>query len=96
MNKRDLANAIGDHNPDLTKVRCNKIVDLFFATIAAAIERGEHVQISGFGTFVKVARRAKAGKNPVTGDNLVIAAHNTVKFTTGKTLKADLNGGKSE
>ncbi|MYM92765.1 HU family DNA-binding protein [Duganella vulcania] len=94
MNKRDLANAISEQNPQLTKRRCNEIVDIFFNAIANAVANGKHVQISGFGTFVKVPRKAKVGKNPATGEDIVIEAHNTVKFTTGKALKEQLNAGK--
>jgi len=48
------------------------------------------VTLVGFGTFAKVKRKARMGRNPQTGESIKIKAKNTVKFKPGKTLKDSL------
>jgi DNA-binding protein HU-beta len=45
------------------------------------------VTLVGFGTFSKVRRKARKGRNPQTGETIKIKASNTVKFKPGKKLK---------
>ena len=45
------------------------------------------VTLVGFGTFAKVRRKARKGRNPQTGDPIKIKARNVVKFKAGKALK---------
>jgi DNA-binding protein HU-beta len=45
------------------------------------------VTLVGFGTFSKVHRKARTGRNPQTGEALKIKASNAVKFKAGKALK---------
>lgn len=46
------------------------------------------ITLIGFGTFLKVRRKARKGRNPQTGEPIKIAASNVVKFRAGKKLKA--------
>jgi DNA-binding protein HU-beta len=46
------------------------------------------VTLVGFGTFAKVRRKARKGRNPQTGEAIKIKARNVVKFTAGKKLKS--------
>ena len=45
------------------------------------------VTLVGFGTFSKIRRKARKGRNPQTGETIKIKASNTVKFKPGKKLK---------
>ena len=45
------------------------------------------VQLTGFGTFQKVHRKARKGRNPGSGEEIKIPASNSVKFKPGKKLK---------
>jgi len=45
------------------------------------------VTLVGFGTFSKVRRKARKGRNPQTGETIKIKASNAVKFKAGKKLK---------
>ena len=45
------------------------------------------ITLVGFGTFSKVRRKARKGRNPRTGEEIKIKASNAVKFTPGKKLK---------
>ncbi len=48
------------------------------------------VQLVGFGTFGRVERAARTGRNPATGEAMEIAAAKTVEFTAGKAFKLRL------
>jgi len=51
-----------------------------------ALEKGERVIVSGFGSFRLVERAERQGRNPQTGTAISITAHNVVKFKPGKKL----------
>ena len=56
--------------------------------------RKEWVFLPGFGTFAPVARAARKGRNPKTGEELSLPACNAIKFTAAKRLKGALNAKK--
>jgi DNA-binding protein HU-beta len=51
-------------------------------------KRNGKVTLVGFGTFSKVRRKARKGRNPQTGEPIKIKASNVVKFSPGKKLKS--------
>lgn len=61
--------------------------------VSEALASGSEVQLPGFGKFVVVAKEAREGRNPKTGETVQIAAFNQVRFKTGAKLKASVNGG---
>ncbi len=65
----------------------NTVVDL----IMEALERGEDVKIWGFGNFAIRAKKARAGRNPRTGEKFEISARRVVSFKPGQVLRATLN-----
>ena len=87
MNKGELIADIAE-SADLTKVAAGRALDSVLAKMAQAMEQGERVTISGFGSFHVVERAEQKGRNPQTGQSLTIPAHNVVKFRPGKKLCA--------
>jgi DNA-binding protein HU-beta len=85
MNKGELIADIAE-SAELTKVAAGKALDRVLAHMAGAMERGERVALSGFGSFRVVERAEQKGRNPQTGKALKIPAHNVVKFRPGKKL----------
>ena len=61
-----------------------------FAIIGATLKKGDTVNISGFGSFKVVNRKARKGRNPRTGKEIQIPASKAVKFTPGKALKESI------
>jgi len=59
--------------------------------ITNALARNETVQLSGLGSFVVKARAERNGRNPKTGEAMIIAASNQVQFKPGKHLKEHVN-----
>lgn len=71
----------------LTKKASREAVDSFLDEIIRQINKGEKVVLSGFGTFKISKVKDKKGRNPQTGEDLIIKSHRVVRFVVGKTLK---------
>ena len=85
MNKAELIDKIAE-STGVTKVMAGKALDAFLGTMGRAMEEGERVIFSGFGSFHVSERAEQKGRNPQTGDAIVIPAHKVVKFKPGKKL----------
>ena len=55
------------------------------------MQKGEKVQLVGFGTFEVSERAAREGRNPKTGETMTISASKSPKFKAGKALKDLVN-----
>ena len=71
----------------LTKKAAAESIDAFLDEIVRQISKGEKVVLSGFGTFKLNKVKDKKGRNPQTGEDLIIKSHKVVRFVVGKTLK---------
>lgn len=87
MNKSELIDVIATE-AEISKVDAVKALDAFINTIINTVATGNTVALIGFGTFKASERGARTGKNPKTGELLVIAATTVPKFTPGATFKA--------
>ena len=92
MNKTELATIVAD-KADISKEKASEVVTAITDEITAALAREESVNLIGFGSFVRRSRAARKGKNPQTGQEIDIAASNSVGFKAGKALKDSVNGG---
>lgn len=90
VGKKDVVDAVSSKT-GLTKDMAAKAIDATLETIAEKIANDEAVRFIGFGNFTRVSSPERAGRNPQTGEPLVIAASNRVKFTSSKTLKDRIN-----
>lgn len=86
MNKTELIAAIAE-NAELSKKDSEKALKAFVDVIAEELKKGEKVQLVGFGTFEVSERAEREGRNPQTGETMVIAASKTPKFKAGKAFK---------
>ncbi|MFA5907890.1 MAG: HU family DNA-binding protein [Vicinamibacterales bacterium] len=90
MNKQDLiARIVKDTGA--TKTQASRIVAVFLAAVTRALKKGEPVTFVGFGTFKTVLRKARKGRNPLTGGAIRIPKRRAVRFSAGKALKKALN-----
>ena len=62
-----------------------------FGIRTGLLKKGEKVQLVGFGTFEVSERAAREGRNPATGESMVIKASKAPKFKAGKALKDLVN-----
>jgi len=86
MTKAQLVEIIAQ-KAHLTKKAARESIDAFLDEIIRQINKGEKVVLSGFGTFKVTKVKDKKGRNPQTGDDLIIKSHRVVRFIVGKTLK---------
>lgn len=84
--KQDLI-AIVAEKTDITKAEATKVVEEVINAITASLADGDDVQIAGFGKFAVRNRAERTGKNPRTGEKIVIPATKTPAFVAGKALK---------
>ena len=72
----------------ISKAAANAALNSFVSNVTKALKKKDgKVTLVGFGTFQKVRRKARKGRNPQTGEPLKIKAKNVVKFKPGKQLK---------
>lgn len=90
MNKSELIQAIADE-AELNKRDAAEFVDAFVSVVTQELKDGNDVTLVGFGKFYVVDKAERQGRNPKTGEALVIAAHTTPKFKAGTDLKKAVN-----
>ena len=90
MNKNDLVAHVADITA-LSKGDATKAVDAVIDAITDALKTGDEVRLVGFGTFAVAERQESEGRNPRTGDKIVIPASRQPKFKAGKALKDAVN-----
>ncbi|UCH23767.1 MAG: HU family DNA-binding protein [Deltaproteobacteria bacterium] len=72
----------------ISKVAASAALNSFMSNVTKALKKKEgKVTLVGFGTFSKVRRKARKGRNPQTGEPIKIKATNVVKFRPGKKLR---------
>ena len=86
MNKRELVASIAESS-SISKARAGRALNVVLAKMVGAMEKGERVNLSGFGCFRVKERAVQKGRNPQTGEPIAIPAHNTVKFKAGNDLR---------
>ncbi len=93
MIKSELVSRLAEANPHLYQRDVERIVSTVFEEIAAALARGDRVELRGFGAFSVKARPARMGRNPRTGEAVQVAKKHVPFFKTGKELRERLNDG---
>ncbi|SFG18987.1 DNA-binding protein HU-beta [Lachnospiraceae bacterium C7] len=90
MNKAELVAAMAE-KADLSKKDAEGALSAFQEVVVEELQKGEKIQLVGFGTFEVVERAARVGRNPQTKEEIQIPASKAPKFKPGKSLKDQLN-----
>ena len=93
MTKADIVRLIAQ-STGLTKTDTAAVVDGFIEAIIEALEKGEHIEIRGFGTFKVVGRAPRTGRNPRTGSEVKIASRRAPVFKPSKDLRDRVENNK--
>ena len=75
----------------MPKSEAERTIDSLIEDIINALKQGDRVNISGFGTFAILKRKARTGRDPRTGKPIEISASRAAKFKPGKQLRESLN-----
>lgn len=86
MNKLELISALKSE-ANISKSEAAKVIQLFFDSMADAMARGERVEIRGLCSFFVKEYRAYTGRNPKTGERVVIQPKKLPFFKSGKELR---------
>ena len=90
MNKTELIAAIAE-KAEISRKDAEKALKAFTDVVAEELVKGEKVQLVGFGTFEVSERGEREGRNPKSGEPMVIAASKSPKLKAGKALKDLVN-----
>ena len=90
MNKQELVTVVAER-AGLNRSDAGRAVDAVIDSIAGALTTGADVKLVGFGTFHVTHRAASSGRNPRTGEPMMLSARNQPKFTAGKPLRDAVN-----
>jgi len=82
----DVANAA-----ELTKKDAERLVEIVFDSIIQSLNKGDKIELRGFGSFRVRGRGARRGRNPKTGEPVNIPAKRVPYFKPGKDLKELIN-----
>jgi integration host factor subunit alpha len=90
MTKADIISRIYE-KIGFSKKDATDVVEATFDIIKVCLEKGEKVKISGFGNFVVNTKRPRKGRNPQTGDEIIIVGRKVLTFKASQILKKSLN-----
>jgi integration host factor subunit beta len=91
MIKSELIEKIAESYPHLFLRDVEKIVNAILDEISGAMERGDRVELRGFGAFSVKDRDPRNGRNPRTGEPVSVDGKKVPFFKTGKDLRKRLN-----
>ena len=86
VTKMELANLLFDEL-GLNKREAKEFVDLFFEEIRSALENGDNVKFSGFGSFSVRDKPQRPGRNPKTGEEIPVSARRVVTYKASQKIK---------
>ena len=86
MTKADLVEKVANE-ADLTKKDAEQLVEIIFDSITDSLNKGEKIELRGFGSFRVRQRNSRKGRNPKTGDTVQIPAKRVPFFKAGKELR---------
>ncbi|MDD6275727.1 MAG: HU family DNA-binding protein [Clostridia bacterium] len=86
MNKTEFISAVAEKG-EMDKKSAEKAVNAVFGAVEDALKAGQKIQLVGFGTFEVRERAEKQGRNPRTGETMVVPASKVPAFKAGAALK---------
>ena len=91
MTKQELIKIIAD-NAGITQAAANQAVDILKDALVEEVKATGRFALDGIGVFTKVERAARPGRNPKTGEAIMIPGKVAVKFRPSVSFKETVNG----
>ena len=95
MTKADIIERVYDKVGGFSKKEAAEIVEAVFQMMKQTLAKNEKIKISGFGNFVVRQKKERMGRNPQTGQPIVIAERRVLNFKPSQVLKNALNQDRS-
>ena len=90
LSKDDIVKALAKENGYQLK-QSGELIETLLELIKSALATGEDVLISGFGKFCVKNKRERRGRNPATGEDIMLAARRVVNFKCSGQLRDKIN-----
>ena len=87
LTKADLIDQVHASHPKMTKAQAREAVETILSTMKSSLENGEEVLLTGFGKFNVNDKSARKGRNPQTGESLLIPPRRVVTFKPSSKLR---------
>jgi integration host factor subunit beta len=91
LTRSELIAKLAAQNPSLYHRDLESLVGTILEEISAALERGDRVELRGFGAFSVRHRKARMGRNPRTGSSVQVSEKKVPFFKMGKGMRERLN-----
>lgn len=91
LTKADLVQKVYQ-NHNLTKAQAAEAVEAFLKIAKNCLKNGEDLLVSGFGKFNVKQKKARRGRNPQTGQELILDARKVITFKPSGILRSRING----
>ena len=92
LTKAQIVDSIQDHF-GLPRNRCVQLFENLLEIMKRSLQSGEDVMISGFGKFCVNDKKERKGRNPATGEDLMLDKRRVVTFKCSQELRKRVNGG---
>ena len=93
INKKDLIELLSKDQDQLPQKDILLAVYTIIQTLIETLSNGERIEIRGFGSFSLRYKKTRKGRNPKTGETVIINEHYVPHFKPGKNLKKQVNEG---
>lgn len=90
LTKNDIVSEV--HELGFTKKKSVEIIETLLEIIKSTLEKGDDVLVSGFGKFCVKNKNKRRGRNPATGDDLILRKRKVVTFKCSGKLRNKING----
>jgi len=91
LTKADIIESV-NHELGFPKNKSNELVEQLIETIKSTLASGEDVLVSGFGKFCVNDKKERRGRNPATGDSMMLKPKRVVTFKCSGKLRRRVNG----
>ena len=91
LTKADLVQNVYKSHDNLTKAQATQAVEALLSTMKNCMASGEELLISGFGKFNVKDKNARRGRNPQTGQELILEPRRVITFKPSGILRTKIN-----
>ncbi len=92
LTKADLIQQVYDQHEGITKMQATDSVEVFLSISKNSLISGSDLLLSGFGKFNVRDKKLRRGRNPQTGEDLMLDARRVVTFSPSGILRDKVNG----
>lgn len=93
LTKADLVQQVYKTHESLTKLQATEAIETLLRIMKDCLANGDDLLISGFGKFNVKDKKARRGRNPQTGAELILDERRVITFKPSGILRAKINGG---